>query len=41
MITFDRGALRDMMARWPELGERKFRTLLGAAPPGTRPEDTG
>ena len=28
VVMFDRGALRDMMARWPELGEHIFRTLL-------------
>ncbi|WP_053227420.1 FAD-dependent oxidoreductase [Solirubrobacter soli] len=27
-IAFDRGQLRDMMARWPEFGEHIFRTLL-------------
>src|SRR3954452_19563767 len=27
-IKFDREALRDMMARWPEFGEHIFRTLL-------------
>jgi thioredoxin reductase (NADPH) len=27
-IAFDRSALRDMMARWPEFGEHIFRTLL-------------
>jgi thioredoxin reductase (NADPH) len=28
VIVFDRGGLRDMVARWPELGELVFRTLL-------------
>jgi thioredoxin reductase (NADPH) len=28
VIEFDRGALRDMVARWPEFGEHVFRTLL-------------
>ena len=28
VLVFDRAALRDMMARWPELGEHIFRTLL-------------
>ena len=28
VVMFDRGALRDMMARWPEMGEHIFRTLL-------------
>jgi thioredoxin reductase (NADPH) len=28
VIAFDRGGLRDMMARWPEFGEHIFRTLL-------------
>ena len=28
VITFDRAGLRDMVARWPELGEHIFRTLL-------------
>jgi thioredoxin reductase (NADPH) len=28
VIAFDRAALRDMVARWPELGEHVFRTLL-------------
>jgi thioredoxin reductase (NADPH) len=27
-IAFDRGQLRDMMARWPEFGEHIFHTLL-------------
>jgi thioredoxin reductase (NADPH) len=28
VIAFDREGLRDMIARWPELGEHMFRTLL-------------
>jgi thioredoxin reductase (NADPH) len=28
VIAFDRAALRDMVARWPEFGEHVFRTLL-------------
>jgi thioredoxin reductase (NADPH) len=28
VIGFDRAALRDMVARWPEFGEQVFRTLL-------------
>src|SRR5829696_6509602 len=28
VIAFDRGALRDMVASWPEFGEHVFRTLL-------------
>jgi thioredoxin reductase (NADPH) len=28
VIVFDRAALRDMVARWPEFGEHIFRTLL-------------
>ena len=28
VIVFDRSGLRDMVARWPELGEHMFRTLL-------------
>jgi thioredoxin reductase (NADPH) len=28
VIAFDRQGLRDMVARWPELGEHLFRTLL-------------
>jgi thioredoxin reductase (NADPH) len=28
VIVFDRAGLRDMVARWPELGEHIFRTLL-------------
>jgi thioredoxin reductase (NADPH) len=28
VIEFDRAGLRDMVARWPELGEHIFRTLL-------------
>jgi thioredoxin reductase (NADPH) len=28
VIVFDRGGLRDMLARWPEFGEHVFRTLL-------------
>ena len=28
VIMFDRGQLRDMLARWPEFGEHVFRTLL-------------
>jgi thioredoxin reductase (NADPH) len=28
VIAFDRAGLRDMVARWPELGEHIFRTLL-------------
>jgi thioredoxin reductase (NADPH) len=28
VIAFDRGGLRDMLARWPEFGEHIFRTLL-------------
>jgi len=28
VIVFDRAALRDMVARWPEMGELVFRTLL-------------
>jgi len=28
VIVFDRAALRDMVARWPEMGEHVFRTLL-------------
>jgi thioredoxin reductase (NADPH) len=28
VIEFDRSALRDMIARWPEFGEHVFRTLL-------------
>jgi thioredoxin reductase (NADPH) len=28
VIAFDRAALRDMVARWPEFGEQVFRTLL-------------
>jgi len=28
VIEFDRSALRDMVARWPEFGEHVFRTLL-------------
>jgi len=28
VIAFDRPALRDMVARWPEFGEHVFRTLL-------------
>jgi thioredoxin reductase (NADPH) len=28
VIAFDRAGLRDMVARWPELGEHMFRTLL-------------
>jgi hypothetical protein len=28
VIVFDRAALRDMVARWPEFGEHVFRTLL-------------
>jgi thioredoxin reductase (NADPH) len=28
VIEFDRSGLRDMVARWPELGEHIFRTLL-------------
>ena len=28
VIEFDRAALRDMVARWPEFGEHVFRTLL-------------
>jgi thioredoxin reductase (NADPH) len=28
VIAFDRAALRDMVARWPEFGEHIFRTLL-------------
>jgi thioredoxin reductase (NADPH) len=28
VIEFDRAALRDMVARWPEFGEHMFRTLL-------------
>jgi thioredoxin reductase (NADPH) len=28
VIAFDRAGLRDMVARWPELGEQIFRTLL-------------
>jgi thioredoxin reductase (NADPH) len=28
VIVFDRYGLRDMVARWPELGEQVFRTLL-------------
>jgi thioredoxin reductase (NADPH) len=28
VIAFDRAGLRDMLARWPELGEHIFRTLL-------------
>src|SRR3954467_8638413 len=28
VIEFDRGGLRDMLARWPEFGEHVFRTLL-------------
>ena len=28
VIAFDRSGLRDMVARWPELGEHMFRTLL-------------
>jgi thioredoxin reductase (NADPH) len=28
VIVFDRGGLRDMVARWPELGEMVFRTLM-------------
>jgi thioredoxin reductase (NADPH) len=28
VIVFDRAGLRDMLARWPELGEHIFRTLL-------------
>jgi thioredoxin reductase (NADPH) len=28
VIAFDRDGLRDMVARWPELGENIFRTLL-------------
>jgi thioredoxin reductase (NADPH) len=28
VIEFDRGGLRDMVARWPEFGEHVFRTLL-------------
>ena len=28
VIAFDRQGLRDMVARWPELGEHMFRTLL-------------
>ena len=28
VIAFDRSALRDMVARWPEFGEHVFRTLL-------------
>lgn len=27
-LTFDRPALRDMVARWPQFGEQVFRTLL-------------
>src|SRR6478752_3296595 len=27
-IAFDKGGLRDMLARWPEFGEHIFRTLL-------------
>jgi thioredoxin reductase (NADPH) len=28
VIAFDRAGLRDMVARWPEMGEHVFRTLL-------------
>src|SRR6478752_7461105 len=28
VIAFDRAGLRDMVARWPELGEMVFRTLM-------------
>jgi thioredoxin reductase (NADPH) len=28
VIAFDKGGLRDMLARWPEFGEHIFRTLL-------------
>ncbi len=28
MIVFDRAALREMVARWPEFGEHVFRTLM-------------
>ncbi|HEY2814971.1 MAG TPA: FAD-dependent oxidoreductase, partial [Acidimicrobiales bacterium] len=28
VIVFDRAALRDMVARWPEFGEQIFRTLM-------------
>src|SRR4051812_28053978 len=28
VIAFDRSGLREMVARWPELGEHVFRTLL-------------
>ena len=29
VIVFDRSALREMVARWPEFGELVFRTLMG------------